>query len=148
MVSGDNPKDSIFVDNTPVQRGLYLGRIKDNNRFYYTPCAVLDVSDCNPNNYPWEPLSAKDLGCSDVVGCVGWKVKLSEQDRNDLRLGLRVQGKDVGSSPITKTSIADPGGWGGIGRWPIWAFCVFLAMKFGKAWEEFLFPRNPKEPLN
>jgi hypothetical protein len=100
----------------------------------------------NPRDYTWFPLPPKDLGCSDVVGCTVQEYRLSVQQRNGLALGLRTQGINVvGFPPVANTSISDPGGWGDDGRWPVWFFCVFLAMKFAKALEEFLFRRKDAE---
>jgi hypothetical protein len=132
-----------WVLNTSDQRKLYLNRIEDKEYLYYTPCAVLD---CDPNNTDWVPISPRILdNCSDAVGCTVKSLVLSEQDRNELRLLLRTRGKRVDSPTPSKMSVADPGGWGDNGRIPVWLFCVFLATKFGKAWNEFLFQPNTEE---
>jgi hypothetical protein len=142
---GDDVSVPFFVLNMPTQRAKYRGRIADKDSFYYTPCAVLD---CDPNKTTWVRLSPKELGCSDVVGCTVERHKLSEQNRNDLRLTLRTQGKGVEPPPTAKTSVSDPGGWGDRGRWPVFLFCVFLAIKFGKALDEFLFQPHRKQASN
>jgi hypothetical protein len=121
-----------FVLNTLEHRQQYKNNI-DRANLYYTPCGVLDCGPDKDRNYQWKSLPPKKLDCSEVVDCAVEEYTLSVQERNYLRLELRTAGINVGFPPAASTSISDPGGWGERGKWPVFFFCVFLAMKFVKA---------------
>lgn len=140
---------SVFYwPNTEVFRRENLKNLSDRTHFYFSRCEILPISQrtkCDGAKN-WRMIDPRELNCTDVVDCLTERYTLTDAMRQQYFVDLiPTTGNTISISDLPALSLSDLTGWGNAAKWPLFFVCLFLAIKLGRSFGEFVFSPYEKK---